>query len=434
MLVLLAIYALTAVFFYIPQASLSAVIIHAVGDLITPPQTVYKFWMISPIEMVIFLAGVIVTVFKDIETGIYATVAATGVLILFRIAKARGQFLGTVKVHSVVGHPSQSAISSPQMKPTAAQSYSPSISGFFEFLPRAATPEFGGKMEPASTSFWASSERRSSFDSPRTFTKPFSPTNHESPRNVFLPIDYRDGTNPNVSIGQPYPGIFIYRFSEGLVYSNAGHYTDYLVSKVFKWTRPGTILQELNDAKDIGSRPWNDPGPPKNKQPSTERGGTGRPALKAIILDMSSVNNVDITSVQTLIDVRNQLDRYAAPEKVDWHFANIGNRWTKRALASAGFGVASENWLSEGDERRGRWQPVFSVAEIGEVAGVPRMTRGLGEVWDLENDGDGDSDDPDEDARLIRRVKVAPISCISRPFFHPDLEGALRSAIYNVEH
>ena len=42
--VLLALYALTAVFFFIPMSSLSAVIIHAVGDLITPPNVVFQFW------------------------------------------------------------------------------------------------------------------------------------------------------------------------------------------------------------------------------------------------------------------------------------------------------------------------------------------------------------------------------------------------------
>ena len=46
----------------------------------------------------------------------------------------------------------------------------------------------------------------------------------------------------------------------------------------------------------------------------------------------------DQRQFQHLIDVRNQLDRYAAPNKVDWHLACINNRWTKRALASAGFG------------------------------------------------------------------------------------------------
>lgn len=69
-LVLLAIYLLKAVFFYIPNAGLAAVIIHAVGDLITSPATLYGFWRIAPLEVVIFFAGVIVTVFTSIEIGI----------------------------------------------------------------------------------------------------------------------------------------------------------------------------------------------------------------------------------------------------------------------------------------------------------------------------------------------------------------------------
>ena len=89
---------------------------------------------------------------------------------------------------------------------------------------------------------------------------------------------------------------------------------------------------------------------------------TERPELKAIILDFASVNNVDITSVQHLIDVRNQLDMYASPASVDWHFAHINNRWTKRALASAGFGFPSP---ANADGAFRRWKPVFSVAEIG---------------------------------------------------------------------
>ncbi|TQS32029.1 hypothetical protein Golomagni_07672, partial [Golovinomyces magnicellulatus] len=54
LVVLLATYLLTSVFFYIPSASLAAVIIHAVGDLITPPNNVYQFWRVSPIEVLVF--------------------------------------------------------------------------------------------------------------------------------------------------------------------------------------------------------------------------------------------------------------------------------------------------------------------------------------------------------------------------------------------
>jgi sodium-independent sulfate anion transporter 11 len=59
-----------AVFFYIPNASLAAVIIHAVGDLITPPRALYHWWRVDPPEVVIFFAGVIGTVFGTIEIGI----------------------------------------------------------------------------------------------------------------------------------------------------------------------------------------------------------------------------------------------------------------------------------------------------------------------------------------------------------------------------
>ena len=72
------------------------------------------------------------------------------------------------------------------------------------------------------------------------------------------------------------------------------------------------------------------------------------------------MNNVDITSVQHLIDVRNQLDRWAAPDVIEWHIASITNRWTRRALVHAGFGYPTPN-----SPQYHRWKPVFSVAEIG---------------------------------------------------------------------
>ena len=65
--VLLAIYALPAVFYYISNASLAAVIIHAVGDLITPPKVVYQFWRVAPLALIIFIAGGLVTILSRIQ-------------------------------------------------------------------------------------------------------------------------------------------------------------------------------------------------------------------------------------------------------------------------------------------------------------------------------------------------------------------------------
>jgi MFS superfamily sulfate permease-like transporter len=91
--VIVALYALTGAFYWIPNAALAAVsyklsfvsflpvshdslfhfqvIIHAVLDLVASPATVYSFWKVSPLEACIFMLAVIVSVFATIEIGIY---------------------------------------------------------------------------------------------------------------------------------------------------------------------------------------------------------------------------------------------------------------------------------------------------------------------------------------------------------------------------
>jgi sodium-independent sulfate anion transporter 11 len=454
--VLLAIYALPAVFYYIPNASLAAVIIHAVGDLITPPNTVYQFWLVSPLEVFIFFVGVIVTVFSTIENGIYATVCLSAAMLLYRILRAKGRFLGRVSVASmlddhVVGDDSRRG------------------------------GEYG------------------------TFTG--SP---EAPfRNVFLPITHADGSNPEVELDNPYPGIFIYRFAEGFNYTNASHSLAYMTEYIFAHTRRTNL--ESFDRR--GDRPWNDPGPLRRKlkaaaaaaaanttanaantttatgpaplhKDDTDADAANRPTLKAIILDFSSVNHVDITSVQQLIDVRNQLDRYAAPGTVDWHIACISNRWAKRALAAAGFGYPT----ARPDVPHLRWRSIFSVAEIGgaqsaaaaaelednekvlgeslrrhpsEAArsyatsrhrqrGVPDLEAGLpadslggagsgsGPSAKADDEGSTTSDGADGETKAaaapaLNAGRTVAVHGINRPLFHVDLTSALQSAVANVE-
>ncbi|KAI9701616.1 MAG: Sulfate permease 2 [Bogoriella megaspora] len=409
--VLLAIYALPAVFFYIPNASLSGVIIHAVGDLITPPNTVYQFWRISPLEVLIFFAGVFVTVFASIEDGVYTTITVSAALLLWRVFKARGRFLGKVKIHSVVG----------------------------DHLIQGDEPKYGSNA--GNTRNLKSGE-----------------DNGLSGRDIFLPIDHHDGSNPEIQLRTPYPGIFIYRFSEGYNYPNANHYLDYMVHTIFQQTQRTDPFSYPKK----GDRPWNDPGPRKNvKDPAQD----ARPTLKAIILDFASVNNVDITSVQHLIDVRNQLDRYAAPEVVEWHFAHINNRWTKRALAAAGFGYPS---IASSDGQFHRWKPVFSVAELGgkdSAAEAAEFTENRAEAkrrsrsgsragiggHDIETATDVNRRDFNlaaEDSSSHNSIdktlnttraytqstgKIAVVQGINRPLFHIDLTSALQSAITNVE-
>ncbi|RBQ67458.1 hypothetical protein VDGD_03170 [Verticillium dahliae] len=396
LVVLLAIYALTAVFFYIPSASLSAVIIHAVGDLITPPNTVYGFWRVSPLECIIFFIGVFVTVFSSIENGIYATVAISAAMLFWRILRGRGRILGKVKIHSVIGD---------------------HVIGEDH---RQIVGEYGT----------------------------FDPQDNAA-RNVFLPVDHGDGSNPEVELDNPYPGIFIYRFSEGFNYPNAAHSLEYLADYIFARTRR-TNLETFDKLAD---RPWNDPGPSRKatKAAAQRQAVEGRPTLKAVILDFSSVNNVDITSVQQLIDVRNQLDRYASPDVVDWHIACINNRWTKRALAAAGFGYPTESHSG----MQHRWRSIFSVAEIGgsdSAAAVAekqanqrefasQRSRAADEEAALKLAGDDDDEPRKASGSADRRTNVhvgakrrgVVVHGLNRPLFHVDLTSAMQSAIANVE-
>ncbi|KAI0555201.1 sulfate transporter family-domain-containing protein [Xylaria curta] len=390
-IVLLAIYALTAVFFYIPNAGLAAVIIHAVGDLITSPNTVYTFWRVSPLEPIIFFIGVIVTVFSTIEIGIYTTIGISFAIFLVRNLKAKGAILGKVQVHSVVG---DSVLGNDNH---AASEY-----GTFKSDPSTPAPV----------------------------------------RSVFLPIDHQDGSNPGVELASPYPGIFIYRFSELLNYPSVSHTMEYLVEYIFAHTRPTT----LNAYKRRGDRPWNDPGPRKNEEENKNL-----PTLKAIILDFSAVNNVDVTSTQMLIDIRNQLDRYAAPDVVDWHMACINNRWTKRALVSAGFGYP----VVRADGTHSRWKSIFSIAEIGgsesaaaaaereanekEIAVTQSKANDpeVGQSERIEPSGASSTSASDSVSKTrspdLRSPRRAAVHGVNRPLFHVDLTSALQSAIANVE-
>jgi solute carrier family 26 (sodium-independent sulfate anion transporter), member 11 len=99
-IVIVALYGLTPAFYWIPSAALSAVIIHAVADLVNKPAEVYRFWRISPFEFFIWAAAVLVTVFSSIENGIYVSLSTSAALLIYKLAHARGHFLGRVRVHA----------------------------------------------------------------------------------------------------------------------------------------------------------------------------------------------------------------------------------------------------------------------------------------------------------------------------------------------
>lgn len=329
-IVLIAIYALTTVIFYIPHATLAAVIIHAVGDLIVAPNTLYQFWRISPLDALIFVVGLVVAITNTIPNSIYVTVCISIAVLIFRHAKAQGNFLGQTRVGE-------------------------------------------GQNE----------------------------------RSLFMPMAESDEAS-DVKPETPRPGVFIYRFTEGFNYDNANHYTDAMVHSIFKHTRRTNGQAYATK----GDRPWNDPEPGRKANSGEE----DLPLLRAIILDFSAVNNVDVTSIQNLIDVRNQLNLRAAPLEVQWHFAHIGNRWTRRALAAAGFGYPSTC-------------PTVSIID-GKNAEVS-------EIQDCERPQDIEIGKASVSCKRAEQwIGSEKASCNNtsraaessrRPFFHVDLTSALQS-------
>ena len=138
-----------------------------------------------PFDVVIFFAGVMVSMFSSIENGIFATIGISIALLLFRFFKAHGRFLGRVKVRSIPA---------------------------------------GSQMDGAALGLSSSLEKGSDSE-------------FESVRDIYLPLDKHDGSNPRVELERPYPGMFIYRFTEGFNYPNANNYTDHMVKSIMEETR-----------------------------------------------------------------------------------------------------------------------------------------------------------------------------------------------------
>ncbi|EAT84056.2 hypothetical protein SNOG_08888 [Parastagonospora nodorum SN15] len=331
MVLVLALYALTAVFFFIPNAALAGLIIHCTANLITPPRSLVKYWHFSPFEFFIWICGVVIAFFTDLETAIYVT--------------------------------------------------------------------------------------------------------NEETRQVYLPYDIKDNRNPSVKVEPVYPGVFVYRFAENFNYINQAHHIDHLTTYIKSQTRP----TDVNDGVRPSDRLWCE------KLPSTKllEEESDLPILKAVVLDFATVNIIDITSLQGLIELRSTLDRYAAPELVEWHFAGVHNSWTRRALAHAGFGLPAGNSL-------GNWCPAYTVTSsfVGATEDEQRDLEALrreAEKKDKESRKtaqvvrDADSRDPNMEKKQStlttpgQHPALTTIYGTDRPLFHIDLHDAVDAAVRDAK-
>ncbi|KAG1445192.1 hypothetical protein G6F56_009997 [Rhizopus delemar] len=106
LIVVLCIYVFTPAFTYIPNASLAAIIAHAVSDLISGPKVWKRFWDLHPTELIIFAMAYIISLFTRIDISVYVPVAFSVVVQLYRVAKPSYAFLGSVDGHLLpLNHP-----------------------------------------------------------------------------------------------------------------------------------------------------------------------------------------------------------------------------------------------------------------------------------------------------------------------------------------
>lgn len=87
--VLVSIYKLTNAFYWIPSATLSAIIIIAVWQIILPFQIFWQYWKTSFADFIGSMIAFWVTLFVDVEIGIACAVGYSIVYILFQLAFTR---------------------------------------------------------------------------------------------------------------------------------------------------------------------------------------------------------------------------------------------------------------------------------------------------------------------------------------------------------
>ncbi|KAJ4248466.1 hypothetical protein NW762_012803 [Fusarium torreyae] len=375
LVLLLALYALTSVFYYVPRAALAGLIIHAVLNLVASPPTVLKYWYLSPFECIIWVVGVVVAIFTGLETAIYLTTGLSFLLLLVRIARTKGQFLGRVHVQQI--DPSQDD----QMTGT-------------------------DKPDKATT------------------------------REIYLSLTRDDASNKDVMVESPHPGVLIYHFPEGLNYLNQALHLKTLTDYVYTHTRPMAEEPSSNKSDAL----WCD-------SPIIYKQDVELPMLRAIVIDCSTINNIDITSVQGLVDVRAALDRWVSPSILEWHFGGLRNRWARRALAVAGFGHRP----TDDCHALGSWTTITPLAgSFGETNGNGRRKQSTDDESAIdarcsargtESSIKTSKDQTDEQVRstvtprdsdLEKLQGLQPIFALDRPLFHADLGEAVAAALENA--
>ncbi|QLG74552.1 hypothetical protein HG535_0G04350 [Zygotorulaspora mrakii] len=393
--VLLALYCLTDAFYFIPSATLSAIIIHAVSDLLASYKTTYAFWKMNPLDFIAFIVTIFITVFSSIENGIYFAICWSCAMLLLKNAFPAGRFLGRVEVTEVINGSVQEDMS---------------------------TKTEYSRNESAPTEVGHSSTKKIKEN---VIVSCDSESNHRyHTKWVALDHGYTRELNSDVKIIPAPPGVLVYRMTDSFTYLNCARHYDIIFKKIQETTRRGQLMH----LKKKSDRPWNDPGEfetPKSikrllNSISRKKEGESadeesqlpegidsddtirddRPVLKILCLDFSQVVQVDSTSIQCLVDLRKTVNRYA-DRQVEFHFSGIISSWVKRSLLSMKFGTLNEEFSDES---------IIAGHSSFHLARVPRST--------LDSQTSHSSD---QSLQHDQEYDVYAASGTNFPFFHVEI-------------
>jgi sodium-independent sulfate anion transporter 11 len=389
-IVVLALYALTPAFYYIPNAALGAVIIHAVSDLIAGPSVWKRLWTVHPWDFIIFLTAMIITLFTSVDLGIYVPVALSLVIQLYRTARPAYSILGKLILQDPKQYPSDNE-----------------------------RPVLGNRIM-------------------------YYPMSHPSLKQNLTEVA---------------PGIIAFRPEENLIFQNAAFVFDKLTDEIKRTTRRGQPLPEA-----FGNRAWNE------AMGVTEDDHANLPLLRAVVLDLSGVHQMDSTGFDALIETARQAERYSG-QTCRWHLVCAEADTVRRGLLVSGFGLQrhgtntfyisdfvhmdekghrhgdvgclnrkaddKEKWDDENDKST---EAITTVEDIEKGLSIERLSvhqPGAGSSSTITDEGAVSTDDASEYCRCNQDSSIEitePIGLVRDrwPYFHQTMEEAVGAAVLGL--
>ncbi|KAI8889585.1 sulfate permease [Backusella circina FSU 941] len=336
LVVILALYALTPAFYYIPDASLAAVVIHAVSDLVSGPTYLKRLAKISLWECSTFVVAVIVTFFTTVEYGIYASVGLSIAILLVRVARPRFSTLGRI--------------------------------------PLAGTDDQG-----------------------------------------YLYISHKHPSLGKKVSDLP-AGILMCRVDESFTYPNSG----YISEKMIAFGKARSRRFKTFTSK--GDRSWNDD---SNSETDTIRHQL--PLLHSMIIDFSSVNRLDSSGLQGILDAQSALTKYAG-RHVEFHFVNIIHPSIRRALIVSGFSDQPRYGDDHSELQNTEVLPVIPPSKDGPVIlQNTRSAESSEQITDIHYA-------IEKDDESIITARSIPLPRDIYPFFHWSADEAVKTAVRTLQY